>query len=216
MPQLLERHLDDEPRDTRGAAAVEAAAGVPGGLDVDCASVDPCFERGGKRVTDRRDLRLGEHNPGRERAVGTWVDLRFTAENHVRGDAALVFPHVREQRAPVRVADREEPVVARDPQRLVHLDVPSRLEPDALQAEVTRGRTASDSDQQLVRLEFLAAIEPDGNPLAVAGDLDGRQPEPDRDPALDERFMNEIRGELLLTSEQAWKRLDDRHLRPER
>src|SRR5205085_2907752 len=97
----------------------------------------------------------------------------------------------------VRVADREEPVVAGDPQRLVHLDVPSRLEPDALQAEVSRGRTASDSDQQLVRLEFLAAVESNGYAVAVAGNLDGRRADADHDPPLDQRLENQIRSELL-------------------
>ena len=52
--------------------------------------------------------------------------------------------------------------------------------------------------------------------MAVAGDLDGRRADTDRDPTLDQCREYEIRGELLLAPKQARKRLDDRDLRTKR
>src|SRR5207244_2034438 len=107
-------------------------------------SVEAGFDCRRECVANRGDLRLGEHNPWSQRAIGTRIDPRVPAEDHIRRDAALVLPHMREQRPAVRVADCEEPVVTRYPQRVVDLHETPRLESDFFQANVPRGWASTD------------------------------------------------------------------------
>src|SRR5206468_7353858 len=124
-----------------------------GGLDVERAGVDTGFEGGCERVSDGRHLRLGEDDAGRQRAGGARVDACLATENRVYRDACLVLRHVCEERVPVRVSDRVEPILTRHAHALVDLDVATGLEPDRLQAQLTRCRAATDRAEGLIRLE---------------------------------------------------------------
>ena len=77
--------VDDQARGARRVAADEARAGVRAGLDVERAYVQARLGRGGQRMSDRRDLRVGEDHARRERPVGD--DARVLAEDHVGGEA---------------------------------------------------------------------------------------------------------------------------------
>ena len=68
--------VDDEPRGAGRVAPVEAAAGRARRLEVDGAHVEPRLLRRRERVADGGDLRLGEDDPRRERAVARRVDAR--------------------------------------------------------------------------------------------------------------------------------------------
>src|SRR5439155_1306168 len=85
--------------------------------------------------------------------VGPRLDLGSpVVDDHVGSDAGLVLAHVREQHAPVHVADGVEPV-ARNADCLepvVHLDRLARLEADGLEPEVGGRRAAPDRDEDLV------------------------------------------------------------------
>ena len=74
-------------------------------------------------MADGGDLRIGEDDPRRARAVGEVLSRHVLAENAGGGDRRLVLGHVGERRAPVEVAHHVQPVAAGHPAVRVDLDV---------------------------------------------------------------------------------------------
>src|SRR5207244_3076308 len=162
--------VDDDSRDPGSATSVEAAASRAGRLDVDRPRVDASIKRRGKGVTDGRHLRLGEDDAWRKGARGLWLDLNVPPEDALGGDASLVLAHVRQEGATVRIADRVEPLVPRNPHRGVNVDVAPGLQADRLQSEVACCWAAPYGDEQLVGLELFARLEPHRDTALAAGD----------------------------------------------
>ena len=81
----------------------------------------------------------------------------------VGGKPGLVLAHVREQRAPVDVADRVQPaaVDALGAQLVVDLDLLPGFEPNGLEPDVGRGRPPPDGDEQLVAGDHATVVEGD-------------------------------------------------------
>ena len=121
---------------------------------------------------------------------------------------------MREQGRAVRVSDRVEPVVRAH--RLVDLDRLAGLQPDGFEAEVAGVHAPADRRKQLGALNRFAVLELDGDGSALARDRRCEAPDLDLDPALAERVVHGLRGELLLARDQARCALDDRHGRTER
>ncbi len=114
---------------------------------------------------------------------------RLLAEDVVGRRARLVLAHVGEERAAVDVADRVEPVVAR---RRACGRRPRAGRPGSI--PTIRGRcprrwSPADRDEQLHRLERLAAVELDVTALTMpAPDAHGLGPEADVDAVLAQRL----------------------------
>src|SRR4029079_2943944 len=113
--------------------ADERTAGIAARLDIDVSHVETCRPGSLERETDCPDLGIREDDAGRAGAVR--AELDGAAEDRVRGQPALVLPHVREQHAAVDVADRVEPVVARDAEIITDDERAIGLDPDRLEAD---------------------------------------------------------------------------------
>ena len=143
--------VDEQPRGAGRVAAVEGAAGVGRGADLEDVDVEARLARGLLGVADGGDLRVGEDDARGRRAVGAVLGRGRVAEEVLGGDARLVLAHVGEQDAAVDVADRVEPVVAGDLHVVVDLDVAAGLEPDGLEAEVLGARLAPERGDEHAR-----------------------------------------------------------------
>ena len=211
--------VDDDPRGPGRAVSDEAPAGVALGGGVDGAHVQAGLFGARQRVTDRRDLRLGEDHARGEPPVGA-QDRRLArpSEDVVGGEARLVLAHVRQQHAAVRVADDVQPLVAGHAHLLVDLDRLSGLQAELLEAEPLGVGCAPDRDEQLLAGERTAVLElerdrplPSSRCTAVAF-----TPRTTSHPEAFQRILDLLGGELLLARDQPRQRLDDRHLRAQR
>ncbi len=218
--------VEHEPRRARRAMPDEAATRVRLDLLIDGAHAETGRAGARQRVADRRDLRLGEDHARRKRTVG--AQRARPAEDPVRHEPCLVLAHVRQQRAPVRIADDVQPVAPRHAQPLVDVDRPAALQADRLEPERVRVRLAPRADQQLLAGERAAVLELERDRatrarLAAGAALARRAPnrrrgdaKHDLDAGRFERFAHLLGGEKLLATDQPLGDLEDRHMRAER
>ena len=126
----------------------------------------------------------------------------------VGADPRLVLAHVGEQRAPVDVADRVQPVRAADPQLVVDLEVAAGLDPDGLEPELVGARPATDRDQQLVaaQLRRRPRARSDTCPASPRVAAVALTPGPQLDPGALEPGADLLARERLLVGEHAIER----------
>src|SRR5690242_15123423 len=102
------RVIDDDARRTRGVATDEACPRVFRSLYVNGSYPETLLLGPGGGEADRRQLRLGEDHAGRAGQVGR--RRHVAPKNLLDADPGLVLAHVCEQRSPVDIPDRVEPV----------------------------------------------------------------------------------------------------------
>ena len=131
---------------------------------------------------DGAHLRVGERHP--RDAVARNPVPRVLAENDVAGDARLVLAHVSEQRPPVAVADRVQPVTVDSgrAQLVVDLDEVAGLETDGLQTEIRRWRVVVRRRPGSRRPRTVAAVGECRRHGPVNGAFSRRHAHPDDDP----------------------------------
>ena len=204
-----------EPRGAaRVVAPVEARAGARLRRDVDRLGVEPGLLGGRERVADRGYLGVRERHARGARPVEDQA-RPARAEDGVRRDARLVLAHVREQRAPVDVADRVQPVRPRRAHPVVNLDRLAGLEPDRLDPELGRVGPAPDRHEQLVAGHGLARVELDDHLAALGPHRRRLAALADVHAALAQGLLDVVCGKRLLLREQAVGGLDQRDLRSE-
>ena len=205
--------VDDQPRRPGGVAAVEGAAGVARGRDVDDLDVEALLGGDLRGDPDGGDLRVGEDDARAGGPVGAVLGRGALAEHVVGGDAGLVLAHVRQQRAAVYVADGVEPLVLGGAAVLVDLDGLARLEAEVLEA--LRARLAADRDQQLLAAGGLAVVGLDDRHARLAVHPDRLAARADVDAELAQGLGHLLAGEGLLARDEPALALDQRHARPQ-
>ena len=212
---ILPALVDHEARRAGRATADERAAGVPAGVHVDRAGIDPGLARARQRVTDGADLRIGEDHAWRPPAVA--AQRHRLAEDCVGRQPGLVLAHVREQCTAVDVADRVQPVELR--QRAA-----SRPPGGGHRA---RGRRSRGRCRRVVGCRPSAASTSSASTASPSSSStrtravatrhrSAATPRRRSTPASRKRVRDLLAGEGLLTLDQALAAVDERDARPER